>query len=464
MGDMKERSPGSFVIWTGGKPKADWSGLEDKRKYMPYPGCVRPTRPSDMNKMVHQWTTPSPTLLPFTASSNLREFALDTHAYFTGIGCDTIFHVPSPGDANVLTYVLTEYDKTTLRHTSEGAEKLKQKWDEYDSHNDYVATTYLMNRLDSDLKLRLRTRMDHMKCTAAELWMGIIRLVLDGSIERFERQRTALKKMSPLQEPGENVSSYTTKALKVCDYLYQAGQWDWTLCLAILTVLCKSTVEAFRAAFHHKRLQADRLLKECGHMSFSFIEKEMTAADLHYHSLFGLAEDTYLSLDGNDEWDPNKNVRDRTGAPEANNTEENTPFCGTLAEFNALVQSTVEKKLSGLRSDVICYKCNNKGHFARDCPTPGTGGNRNPSGTPGSGDWKKTAPAEGGQQTITKGDSSYHWCQICRRWNSTHLTGQHAKGLGRGRTVPNTPSTSGVETNNSEISDGFMSWGGVARF
>lgn len=103
-----------------------------------------------------------------------------------------------------------------------------------------------------------------------------------------------------------------------------------------------------------------------------------------------------------------------------------------LAAFNALVQSTVDRRinaenLGGPSNNVgnICFNCNKPGHFSNACPEP-----KRETG----GDWRQTGPKPGEPITKVRGSKTFQFCLKCKGgkgfWQSSHTIETHQAGAG----------------------------------
>ena len=93
-GDLVEISKDHFVAWTGGKPKADWTGLEN-----PSPPSIDPNqyRVSSISSRAKSKAYRTKGLeKKFTCTSDLLVFQKKVWKHLVEYGLDTITYVPDP--------------------------------------------------------------------------------------------------------------------------------------------------------------------------------------------------------------------------------------------------------------------------------------------------------------------------------------------------------------------------------
>jgi hypothetical protein len=140
---------------------------------------------------------------------------------------------------------MEHHEQVTLSHVLEFEDGIREKWDAYSRYNDKACVNRILNSISPELNEELKLRMLATD-TAAVLWMRVMKLVVDGSIERYNRQKDALRALSPLLEPGQNILSYSGKVRYICNKLWHARQWEWPLMLVIVRQICLVIVEVFR--------------------------------------------------------------------------------------------------------------------------------------------------------------------------------------------------------------------------
>ena len=73
--------------------------------------------------------------------------------------------------------------------------------------------------------------------------------------------------------------------------------------------------------------------------------------------------------------------------------------------------------------------CGKEGHIKRDCPELTKNSHnkkyQKKSKEVGQKGWKKVAPNPGKPEAIEREGRTYHWCDHCGRWSTTHSTATH---------------------------------------
>jgi hypothetical protein len=450
MGGVKGDQTAEAVAWTGGKPKVDWSGLQNPAKPMFSPHCVRCAKASEQVKS-YSLRIAEPKKLFSTGDDT---YDLDTYTkivlkHMETTGMDTIMYVASVTDPTVMVNVISHNDEVTLKHVVTETAKNYPLFDAFDVENDRAARTFLEASIGTSLFQELGLRQLESD-GAATTWMRILHLACDGSVERYNRQKNELKLLSPLKEPGESILLYSNKVRKICRSLDQAKHFEWMLILGIVKTLGTCSVETFRTIWHPKRMALDTLLSQSAFMTPPVAAAFMTSEGYHYTQILELAELSYRSLFENGEWGPANSVKDVQQAPGA--------FFASMDQvsFNALVQSQVDKRMHQATENKdtknVCYTCGGTGHNKNQCPNNNPNGN-SPSG--GAPHWRSVPPKSGEPTTITVAGRILNFCTKCKAgkgfWTGTHETSTHgAKPAANATIVPPAPNV-----NLAQVGDGL---------
>ena len=92
--NLKQTGPDSWAAWTGGKPKADWSGLVDEDPNMIGPNQFRAS--SVASRAKSQSYRIQGTSTKFTRDGNLLTFQKKLMKHFVQYGLDTITYLRDP--------------------------------------------------------------------------------------------------------------------------------------------------------------------------------------------------------------------------------------------------------------------------------------------------------------------------------------------------------------------------------
>ena len=138
MGGVIQTSSTDWCAWTGGKPKADWSGLDPSADLTPSDDYqYRPSSPGSSQKSTKFRETSLDT--KFGRNDHLLDFIDTVKDYLRRTGMDTIAYLPDPADATKMICVLDQYSKYDLQPAITAARALSVKLDRYDRNNDSSA-------------------------------------------------------------------------------------------------------------------------------------------------------------------------------------------------------------------------------------------------------------------------------------------------------------------------------------
>ena len=151
MGAVLQIDVDKFVAVVGGKPKPDWSGLEE------------PITSSVVEATRHRPTATSPSAQgqerrrkgqepAFKIGANLKDFVENVEKHLEETGMDTIAYVQDPADPNRVSSCVADYPRFNPRVMQRMLVGRFDKYDHYDKANDEDAVEYLLNSVDKELK------------------------------------------------------------------------------------------------------------------------------------------------------------------------------------------------------------------------------------------------------------------------------------------------------------------------
>eukprot|EP00978_Attheya_sp_CCMP212_P031573 scaffold119933_cov29-Attheya_sp.AAC.2 len=158
----------------------------------------------------------------------------------------------------------------------------------------------------------------------------------------------------------------------------------------------------------------------------------MISNKLTYEDICDTAVEEYHKLIRNSEWQPVKHSKD---------VKVPTKTFGN-------VLTNINENSSKFGKQGLCHNCNKPGHWARECPSKKNGSfrsrpvnrsnrgrgfdhnrsNSNQNTSSASNSWRRTKPADGEPQEITRNGKTFHWCDHCKRFSTTHGTATHTGG------------------------------------
>ena len=426
-----------FSRRTGGKPKHDWTGLDNSSaKTFESPNQLRATSRYSQKGYNYRKTG---TVTKFGRDDDLTPFQDTVMEHLKDTGMDSISYLPDPKDTTKMISVVTSHSRFTITSVRDHRQTFKPLYDEYDLMNDKAAAHFLIDSLTPEFGalIKKKTKEDD---TFTIVWMLVLQSIQSTSIEVFEQIKMRIKARRPSQYSGENLAKLGEHFLDDASLLESAGQYDHNLTLHMVKIFLEAGGEGKLAENyrHSIRILMERVHDEL--LKIRFMTKDdaddhMVKESLTYQAVCEKVETQYRRCKDQGEWLPAKNVRDSKAPPTqyGANLVEEKPL--TRTELMTLMQSGFA---SGGKNKP-CFECGSTDHWKKDCPklkgkqsrgqpnsqSRGGNGQNQRNGSSQSKNWRYTAPGPRESETKKVNDKPFYWCGKCKRWTVNHTTEQH---------------------------------------
>jgi hypothetical protein len=373
IGGLTALSKDEWSAWTGGKPKADWSGLEDHTVDSTSPNQLHPIYVSAAQKGYNYRRTGLKDTFKPTNDLVAFQNAVWNHLTDTSM-LDSIAYLKDPLDATKMTNVVKAHARYTVQLTKALIEDQVPKYDKYDRTNDKAARTFLLVSLQIDLSNKVEEKLDDDDPIPI-VWLQFLKAIQSTSIERFEDLKATIKARFPSQYPGENLEQLAIHFRKDANELTTAGQYNHNLTLTMMkTFLIAGGTgnEYCRFPLRSIKQKLEQALLDIGFKDKDAANKHMSDNKLMYKDICTHAEDAYRTLFDRKEWPPARHARDSKAPPASFNLADAMPM--TRSEVMLLMQSKSPGGNKGASSAKTgnCHKCGKPGHWSRKCPNGDT--------------------------------------------------------------------------------------------
>ena len=297
-GGVEETSIDVFTAWTGGKPRADWTALEDPNPTSIDPNQYRSNSISGSAKSKHYRT--SGLDAKFTCESDIHVFQKDVWNHLVEFGMDTITYMEDPFNTGTeVVSVIFNHARFDYRNGVQESNTMMSNgtWDRYDWENIRDAKRFLLNSLDEDLKKQLyESRSDEDSFTA--YWLNLIHIIKSVSIDRFDKIKDRIKRRKLSDYAGENIESIASDYLKDWKELHGAGLYDQNLTMKMLSTImsaCNGSeqAETFRFPLRTIRAKLNSALLAVRHMSPERAHEHMVNEELDVTHVLEACKDEY---------------------------------------------------------------------------------------------------------------------------------------------------------------------------
>jgi hypothetical protein len=264
-GGVLSNPDGKWDVWTGGKPKYDWSGLDiNAATTFESPNQLRSTYASSAQKGYNYRKTGLQ--IKFGHDNDLTSFQDAVMDHLTDTGMDSISYLPDPKDATKMISIITSHSRFTISSMRTHSGTLEPLFDDYDRMNDKAAKRFLLDSLSKELGalIKKKTQDDD---TFVIVWMLILQSIQSMSIEVFKEIKNHIKSRHPLQYSGENLAKLGKHFVDDATLLESASQYNHNLMLHMVKIFLQAGGEGKLAEdFRHeictlKKSVSDELLK-----------------------------------------------------------------------------------------------------------------------------------------------------------------------------------------------------------
>jgi hypothetical protein len=407
------------VAWTGGKPTSiERKGTDLTEPRTPF--CFRPTSASDSLKIYSKQTDVPSSAKLFSRTDPLSAFENKFLDHLEKTGMDALPWVSVDGRKEMVN-VVVQHSSTTSESVEAYFEEMEARGyiDVYERKNGNATKSWLLNSIEPTLRANLYAKLDR-EAHCMVVWMTLVAEIRSESYRYFENVKSQLKGLKLADFPGENVKDFTHAFSLLTDELETANLLEAHFIVIFVTVLTKTDVTLFLLAMSGLLTKALNYNKTVRFLTAEARRLLPAAEVMSIRKVRGEADALYQELFEASEWTPATTAGDKQIVPQAN-------LLGNLDEsqLNALIQKAFKAGASGDAtseekdiSNVQCYNCNKKGHYANKCPDKKKAVN-----------WKKKAPEDGDAQikTVQRDgtDVIYYWCAKCKRWTMSHNTLKH---------------------------------------
>ena len=310
-GDLIQEGSGKWAAWTGGKPKDDWTELENITPKLVAPNQFRAATSGSRAKA--QYYRTQPLANKFGRDKDILTFQKKVEKHLIEHGLDTITYVPDPADPRKVISVVTEHGRLNLKEGIESGNQVAMLYyDTYDFANMEDSKQFLLNSVDEDLEKQLYENCKDNDSFVA-YWLHLINIESSVSINRFDKIKDRLKARKISEYEGENIEKLCTDFLGDFKELHGAGMYDNNLTLTMLNKIMEAgggSNEDFRHPLRSLKINLNKKLLKIRHMDYNSAHAAMITDELDVQSILQEAKDEYRALYDDKRWPAASHAKD----------------------------------------------------------------------------------------------------------------------------------------------------------
>ena len=311
LGGIIEVKADEWIAWTGsGKPKADWTGLEDPN-VTPEPKWYRSSTMSAAKSQYYR--TEGLSVKCSRDGSSLTAFQRRFKERLRDHGMTPVSYLPSPADPTKLIDVIDKHGWFhDLDKSIETANKVAEDhFDKYSAENSKDAISLLYNSIDEDLEQQLYESSEATNSFAAH-WLNLMYIIRSVSADQYNKMKDRLKKRSVGDYSAEDIEQMATDYLDDYKRLDGAGMYEHSLTLNMVQAMSDANEgdEDWKAPLRELKRDLDKALLEVRHMDYDDAHKHMVKQGMDVRSVMKTIKSEYRSLKDDDRWKPASHAKD----------------------------------------------------------------------------------------------------------------------------------------------------------
>lgn len=415
------------VAWVGGKPKADYTGVENT-----HPEgfrCYRDPNPLKEAKAAEKRVEGLATKYdPEKKSCQFPTFQDDVKERLEQCGIDTPFYIRHPVVADRVLDIIENHGQVTVEKVIESIEKMKAdgEIDVYLERAMKDSAEFILNSLTPSFKKTVTSQMTaEMRKRGPCVWQTVVEEAVPRTLPRLKSLKEAFEALKLSTIPGENVNTWSDKVGDLLDDLRGNKALPEGYLSTMISHLTTCSVEAFRSYFYSYGQQVRKFESKTARMDEELIARNVAAEDRYdHHKVIKEARHQYRDMA--DDWGPSKIAKNDIEAKMGALIQDHKKMKNRVQQLESKESEPKERK-----GNPKCYNCGEYGHIAPNCSKPDRRTQKEKEQPKDADEEKKkalrTPPKEGESLTKKMYGETLNWCAKCRRWNKTHTTPNHKK-------------------------------------